>query len=47
MFEELVCLWLGLPRVVDVVDEEELVADEEADDFSGIIKLMLSTSCVL
>jgi len=44
MVMEQVCLLLVLPKVVEVVDEDEFVADEDADDFSGIIKLMLSTS---
>ena len=43
------CWWpLDLPRVVDVVDDDELVADDDdPDDLSGIIMLMFSTSWVL
>jgi hypothetical protein len=39
------CWWLDRPSVVEVVDDEELVADDEdPEDLSGIIMLMFSTS---
>ena len=38
------CWWLFLPSVVEVVEDEELVAEEEPDDLSGIIMLMFSTN---
>lgn len=42
------CWWLFLPNVVDVVDDDEFVADDDdPEDLSGIIMLMFSTNCVL